>query len=316
MVPSHRHGRATPRASPRGEGGDEWAARHKIPSFVTLNADGPDSLNMPLSQRYQPLPRAGALPAKLPERSDFKFSEAALSRLLAPTAKSVGGPSSSLPVVEELTAVARARLSSADVLLLRDRLTQILEEHSGAGATAVQAARVARQYEASLRANRPISVRELCLAFPQWPSAVQGNFMQSIFRMGQLPFTEHMGSGVPQPVSARGDIGGSGIPPLAPFTPLASTLTPSHLGGAFDGVQGSMLQPLGLALPALRPKPTTATVRTPGPPSAGSGALSARERTKTRSPPPGAGITAPAAAQVRPSSLHAPKLAAMGAGLV
>ena len=99
---------------------------------------------------------------------------------------------------------------------------------------------------------------------------------------------------------------------LAPTTPLTSALTPSHLGGAFDGVQGSMLQPLGLALPALRPKPRVGTARTPGPPSAGSGALSARERTTTRSPPPGTGITAPAAAQVRP----APKLAAMGAGLV
>ena len=84
--------------------------------------------------------------------------------------------SSNQPLVDELTQIARTRLSSADVLRLRDQLTSILESHSGAPASAVTAVRASRGFEAQLKQQKPVSVREMCVALPMWPFQVQAHF--------------------------------------------------------------------------------------------------------------------------------------------
>ena len=77
-----------------------------------------------------------------------------------------------------------------------------------------------------------------------------------------------------------------------------------------------MLQPLGLALPALRPKPPQhgGTPSTGG--SGARGTPSPRERAATRSPAPPPATLSPATSEVKPASLRAPRLAAMGEGLL
>ena len=127
------------------------------------------------------------LSVRAPRR--FHMSDAALQRLMAPSGKS-RGTSSNLPLVDELAHLARTRLSSADVLQLRDQLTSILESHTGAPAAVVTAVRASRGFEAKLRSSKPVSVRDVCLAFPTWPFSVQANFMKQILRLGHLPYLD------------------------------------------------------------------------------------------------------------------------------
>lgn len=191
----------------------------------------------------------------------FTISDAALSRLITPTAKS-RSTSSNQPLVDELTQIARTRLSSADVLRLRDQLTSILESHSGAPASAVTAVRASRGFEAQLKAQKPVSVRDVCLAFPMWPFAVQAQFFKQLCRLGKLAFT------------ADDEEAGANRPPLPVPDDKAPSVDASALGSEFAGLQGvrsSMLQPLGLALPALRlpsGRPTEGTTA-PAPSEAG-----------------------------------------------
>ena len=184
--------------------------------------------------RSPPLPRA--------PRS-FTISDAALQRLLAPSGKSRG--SSNQPLVDELAHIARERLSAADVLRLRDQLTAILEVHSGAPAAAVTAVRASRCFEAQLKAQKPVSVRDLCLALPMWPFAVQSHFLRQLLRLANLPFLAEPPAPGGMPLPAP-----DGKPPPPFGSAAAAASAPSH--EVFDGLEGSMLRPLGLALPALR----------------------------------------------------------------
>lgn len=246
-----------------------------------------------MSARYPKLPGLTheVLPESLPDRrSAFTISEAALTRLLAPTSGARHSSGSSL--VDELAYIARGRLSTADIMQLRDQLTSVLEEHSGRVATAATAVRASRHYEATLKAGKPISVRDVTIAFPQWPPQVQAHFFKSVLKQGKLPFTDD--SVAPAAVAVPD---GSRLPEQP--TPLFSgtTMDAGADAGraAFPGLQGSMLQPLGLALPALRPRAIVpgAPVALPSshaPPNAppnssgntGSGALSARETARER----------------------------------
>ena len=278
-------------ASPRGYG---WAREHPIPTFVHLAGRSsdlgirpPDHLNMPMSARYPKLPGlthevcAESLPDR---RSAFTISEAALSRLLAPTTGARGTSGASL--VDELSYIARDRLSTADIMALRDQLTSVLEEHSGRVATAATAVRASRHYEATMKAGKPISIRDVTIAFPQWPPQVQANFLKSVLKQGKLPYTD---DNVAPAAMAIPD--GSRLPEDSPTPLFAVTTTDASVGG-FPGLQGSMLQPLGQALPALRPRAIVPSPMPGGnappiaPPNTGSGALSARETARERSQAP------------------------------
>ena len=104
-----------------------------------------------------------------------------------------------MPLVDELAHLARTRLSSADVLQLRDQLTSILESHTGAPAAVVTAVRASRGFEAKLRSSKPVSVRDVCLAFPTWPFSVQANFMKQLLRLGHLPYLDEPGAPLLRP---------------------------------------------------------------------------------------------------------------------
>jgi hypothetical protein len=218
-----------------------------IPSFVTLAADGPSSLNDPLAsrERRRRIPTRGTQHSP---RVDFQLSEAALKRL------SEADGLHKRPLVEELAHVARNRLSVADIILLRDRLTEQLEGQSGMSGTNVTAVRASRSFESSLARGRPLPVREVCLAFPQWPSSVQCHFMKQVLKRGQLPYAwdDEVSLGCPRPTATQDS---SEQPQPLPPPPSSSGHQPALQDGVhrdFEGLHGSMLQPLGLALPALR----------------------------------------------------------------
>lgn len=269
------------------------------PSFVSLTkpVEGksyPDALNPPLSARDNRLPPshlAGA-PAM---RSGFTISDAALSRLLAPTNGHKSKASSSA-VVDELAHVARTRLSTADVLLLRDKLTSILEQQSGAPAAAVTAVRVSRGFEAQLKAKKPISVKEVCRAFPMWPFPVQANWLKAVLRLGCLPFfADDEPASVPLPKPPPGDFSsGAGLHEFGDVPP-----------DDFAGLEGTMLQPLGLALPALRSPGHAQQRDTP------SKAMRAAE-TPPGAPPSSATFARPPPDAARASmAMHSPKKASV-----
>lgn len=243
------------------------------PNFIALHPGNPlDEMNPPLSARakdmllpkslvsdVQPMrarcvshANSASSPLSIHDRCalsrvcSFTISDAALSRLLAPSGGKGRGSSSNQPLVDELTHIARTRLSSADVLQLRDQLTSILEGHSGAPGAAVTAVRASRGFEAQLKAEKPVSVREFCLAFPMWPFAVQAHFFKQLLRLARLPFTPDDEDTDRPPLPAPGGQGGQAPTPIS---------DPSSLGRDFAGLQGirsTMLQPIGLALPALR----------------------------------------------------------------
>ena len=84
--------------------------------------------------------------------------------------------------------------------------------------------------------------REVCLAFPMWPSQVQANFMKSVFRLGKLPFTADDVAGPPLPApqgmaanlhlalsrSSSTSVSGGGGTSI----PVALTVTGTEAGGS------------------------------------------------------------------------------------
>ena len=119
----------------------------------------------------------------------------------------------------------------------------MLEEQSGMVATAATAVQVSRQYEAALRHGKPISIRNVTHALPRWPPQVQANFVKSLMQMGRLPYED---DSVQPAAAAIPD--GSRLPEPGVAYPPPDAPPPQ-----FAGLQGNaVLQPLGLALPALR----------------------------------------------------------------
>ena len=166
------------------------------PSFVQLHvARAPDHLNLPRSERY---PLHGGLPGltadlqdNLPDRrSAMTISEAALTRLMAPSAGGSARSSANTALIAELAGIAKNRLPYADIMELRDQLTSVLEENSGQVASAATAVHVSRQYQSALRQGKPISIRNVTHAFPRWPPQVQAHFMKSVLQLGKLPYDD------------------------------------------------------------------------------------------------------------------------------
>jgi hypothetical protein len=229
-------------------------AKYSPPSFVSLHPGSLDGLNPPLSARTTALRMPPTVVrAAAASRSGFAMSDAALSRLIAPSASSARGASNAA-VVDELAHVARTRLSTSDVILLRDKLTSILEASAGGSAAAITAVRTSRTFEAQLKQQKPVSVRDLCLAFPTWPSPVQCHFIKQIFRLGALPFVaDDVHGAVPLPAPDCATPASTAAEPrVRRASGEAGEGAEQALDGGFDGLQGSMLMPLGLALPALR----------------------------------------------------------------
>ena len=314
-----------------------WAKEHPIPSFASLHIQrAPDHVNVPRTSQAR-YPLHGGLPGltadveeSLPDRrTAFTISEAALTRLMAPPAGS-DRSSSSAALLQELTDIARSRLGMADIMELRDRLTTVLEEQSGKVASAATALHVSRQYEAALRAGKPVSVRGVTHAFPRWPPQVQSSFFKSVLQLGKLPYDDDCvvpaaptvpdGSRLPDYGSAAFHAGGGGAA--------------GHAPAQFVGLQGNTaLQPLGLALPALRTPRNAAqaaaivgradgatsrgggggggggrgsqSARTPHPPPSSPARRSSPPPPPPPPPPMGASL-------VKPSSRRSPRLAALG----
>ena len=305
--------------TPRGE---EWARHHQVPDFTSLHIKrAPDHLNGPRSERY---PLHGGLPGlthdlsvMLPDRrSSFMISEAAIQRLMAPAHVKSSRSSSSNALVQELADIAKDRLAYLTSSNLRDRLTSVLEEQSGMVATAATAVQVSRQYEAALRHGKPISIRNVTHALPRWPPQVQANFVKSLMQMGRLPYED---DSVQPAAAAIPD--GSRLPEPGVAYPPPDAPPPQ-----FAGLQGNaVLQPLGLALPALRtPRTRENLVGRGGGYGAGQeydGGLAPHSAREQRPPPPTAGAAPHTSSSVpgpvvhsvpKPRSARTPRLAAMG----
>ena len=195
----------------------------------------------PLSSRTKPRLESLA-------RASHITSESGLQHFLAPPSRKSRNLASHL--VADLTEIARTRLAQAELLQLRDNLTQLLESSSG-GFAPVSSIRASRHYESNLRASKPVSVRDVCASFSVWPPTVQRHFMRTVFALGGLSHCMWQEEGEASELTELGAKGmGAVASPRGTVAGDAAATEPLRIGASSE-----RLQPLGLALPLIHGMP-------------------------------------------------------------
>jgi len=143
------------------------------------------------------------------------------------------GTTSSMHVVDELVEFARIRLQPADVVHLRDRLLELVDDHAHASQTSYEAAHAASASShclAQLNSRNGVeSIPALCSSYNSWPVSTRQSFMGQLVRLAKVGVDagfQASGGGEPgRALTARSSFhggGGGSSPRHHHFAPVAS----------------------------------------------------------------------------------------------